>query len=112
LDKNSEVVKIDDVLEGESSHQIAVHFHLAPQCRIDRLDQTRWLITSNGKTVELVTDDKLNCKVFSGSEEPIVGWASSTYEQKVPTNTLACEGAFEGRQSFRTLIRMSGSARE
>jgi len=112
LDKISEVVKIEDILESGSSHRIAIHFHLAPQCEIDRLEQTRWLITSNSKTVELVIDDKLDCKVFNGSEEPIVGWASSTYDHKVPINTLACEGAFEGRQSFTTLIRMIGSTHE
>ena len=56
MDKISEVVKIEDVLESGSSHRIAIHFHLAPQCEIDRLEQTRWLITSKSKTVELVIE--------------------------------------------------------
>jgi len=109
FNKMSEIVKINDVLEAVSSHEMAIYFHLAPRCEIDRVEKTRWLITNDNKTVELVIDDKLNCKVFNGSEEPLAGWASSAYDHKVPTNTLVCEGAFEGKQSFTTLIRMIGS---
>jgi len=109
FNKTSEIVKINDVLEAVSSHEIAVYFHLAPRCEIDRVEQARWLITSGSKTIELVIDDKLDCRVFNGSEKPLAGWASSIYDHKAPINTLVCEGAFEGKQSFTTLIRMIGS---
>lgn len=106
FNKRSEIVEINDVLEAGSSHEIAIYFHLAPKCEVDKLEKNRWLITNDSKTVELVTDNKLNCKVIKGSEEPLAGWASSAYDHKVQINTLVCDGSFDGNQSFTTHIRL------
>jgi len=106
INKEEEIVEINDILQAEASHEIAMYLHLAPQCKTSKLTENRWHITNNNRTVELLTDDKLDCEIISGREDPPVGWVSSAYDHKLPTNTFVCKGVFKGNQSFTTRIRV------
>ena len=106
INKEKETIEIKDVLEASASHKIAIYFHLSPQCQINKSAGNKWCITNNNKTIELMTDDKLDCEIINGSDDPLGGWSSSTYDRKVPTSSLICEGVFKGNQNLTTRIRM------
>jgi hypothetical protein len=104
LDKKRNVVSIDDSIEAKSEHKICQYFHLAPECEIVARGKNNWNITNRGKTIALVVDDILDCELFRGSEAPIYGWVSKSYDTKVPTNTLVCRVSTKGKQCLSTTI--------
>lgn len=105
LDKQQEVVDVDDWIEAKGSHKLEQYFHLSPECRAEMLDDGTVQIVNSGKTIELTIDSRLNCRILTGSEAPICGWCSHAYDQKQPTNTVICSGSFSGNQHFTTKIR-------
>lgn len=104
LDKDKAIISISDYIEARSTHKINQYFHLGPQCRAQKIRPNYWRITSDEKTITLITDERLDCTVIKGSESPICGWASRVYDQKVPINTLVCQGSSQGNQCFLTTI--------
>ena len=107
LDKKQEIVTIDDYLEMKASHKVEQYFHLSPKCHVEKVNNNMWRVTNAGKKIELVVDDKLSCRVNNGSENPICGWFSDAYDQKLPIDTLVCYGTFCGDQHFTTTIRLA-----
>ena len=107
LDKEQEIITFNDYLEMNTSHKIEQYFHLAPACDVENTDSNIWEITNAGKKIELVVDNKLNCKVYTGSENPICGWFSRGYDRKRPIHTIVCYGTFRGNQHFTTNIRLA-----
>ena len=106
LDKDSAVICINDYIEAKSTHEITQYFHLAPECEIQMTKPNYWRITNDEKAIELITDEQFSCRVIRNSESPLCGWASRAYEQKVPINTLVCQGSSSGNQRFSTEIRL------
>jgi len=107
LDKKQEIVTIDDYLEMKANHKVEQYFHLSPKCHAEKVNKNTWRITNAGKKIELVADDKLSCRVYTGSENPICGWFSNAYDQKLPIDTLVCYGIFCSNQHFITEIRLA-----
>jgi len=107
LDKEQEVVIIDDYLEMKGSHKLEQYFHLAPECQAEMVGGGTWYITNSGSKIELIADEQLDCRIANGSENPICGWCSHAYDRKQPTNTIVCAGTFSGDRHFVTRIRLA-----
>jgi len=105
LDKEKEVVTIDDFIEAKGSHKLEQYFHLSPECQVKMIDDGALQIANSGKRIELTLDSRLSSRIVAGSENPICGWCSRAYGQKQPTNTIICSGGFSGDQHFTTTIR-------
>ena len=107
FEKKQEIITLDDYLEMKSSHKIEQYFHLAPSCDVENTNNNIWKITKAGRKIELIIDNKLNCRVYTGSENPICGWFSCSYDRKQPIHTIVCYGTFRGNQHFTTNIRLA-----
>jgi len=107
LDREQDVITIDDHLEMKGRHKIEQYFHLHPECRIEKVTDNILQIENEGKRIELAIDSKFNCDVYAGNERPICGWFSSGYDRKCPTHTIVCCGVFSGSQHFGTQIRLA-----
>jgi len=107
LDKEQDVITIDDHLEMKDRHKIEQYFHLHPECRIEKITDNILQIENEGKRIELAIDNKFNCDVYAGNERPICGWFSSGYDRKCPTHTIVCHGVFSGSQHFGTQVRLA-----
>jgi len=106
LNKEQEVITVDDYLEMKGSHKVDQYFHLAPECQAQMLDGSTWQIANSGNRIELAADSRLNCRIANGSKDPICGWSSHSYDQKQPTNTIVCSGSFSGDQHFTARIKL------
>jgi hypothetical protein len=106
LDKEQEVITIEDHLEMKGRHKIEQYFHLHPECHVEKVADNILQIENEGKRIELAIDSRLSCEVYAGSEHPICGWYSSSYDQKRPTHTVVCHGAFSGNQDLSTRIKL------
>lgn len=107
LDREQDVITIDDHLEMKDRHKIEQYFHLHPECRIEKVTDNILQIENEGKRIELAIDSKFNCDVYAGNERPICGWFSSGYDRKCPTHTIVCHGVFSCSQHFGTQIRLA-----
>lgn len=107
FDKEQEAITLDDYLEMKAGHKIEQYFHLAPACNVENINSNIWEITNAGKKIKLAVDNKLNCRVYIGSENPICGWFSCCYDRKIPIHTIVCYGTFLGNQHFTTNIRLA-----
>jgi len=107
LDREQDVITIDDHLEMKGRHKIEQYFHLHPECHVEKVTDNILQIENEGKRIELAIDSKFNCDVYAGNERPICGWFSSGYDRKCPTHTIVCYGVFSGSQHFGTQIRLA-----
>jgi hypothetical protein len=106
LDKQHNVIKISDSVEAKAGHEICQHFHFAPECELVEVDNNHWRISNKGKTIDLSVDGRFRCTIVKGSENPICGWASTSYDRKAPINTLVARSQSHGNQSFLTRISL------
>ena len=107
LDKEQQMVTIDDYLEMKADHKVEQYFHLAPECYVEKVADNTWHITNAGKKIEFIPDDKLDCIIYKASQNPVCGWSSDAYDCKLPVSTIVCCGTFSGDQHFTTRIKLT-----
>jgi hypothetical protein len=94
------LLMIRDELIAAGRHEVALHFHVADGCDVRPLGAHEFAIVLARTTVELSIDPRLTVRVLRGSEEPIAGWRSRRYHERVPCTTLVCAATFEGQAYF------------
>jgi hypothetical protein len=98
---------ISDDVQGSGGHELAIHFHFAPDIDLAPGPQGgTWRITRAGteRRIEMLVDDTWHWEVFRGSESPRLGWFSPALGTKVPSSTL--RGVWRGRLPIRLVTRM------
>jgi len=104
IEKATGIVRLRDTLSGEGAHEVAIWFHLSPECEIDAVGENHFRLANGDRVVELLIDTAVTCEVICGRADPPAGWASFAYDEKVPTNTVVCRGTFCGEAEFYTHI--------
>ena len=98
-------IHIDDRIEGDGSHLLAMHFHFHPDVFIKRLDESTW--QARHKSSDFVLDIEIDkawaWKTISGDTKPILGWYSGMLGEKVPTFTLC--GQYDRPLPVRSAIK-------
>jgi heparinase II/III-like protein len=98
---------IRDDLIAKASHSVAIYFHFFEYCTLERKSDHEYLINVEGGSVSIELDAKLRCEIFKGSENPICGWISRGYHQKLPSPTLVGRCVCEGDTSLVCRIAIS-----
>lgn len=104
LDKLNGIVTINDSIEAKAIHEVCQNFHLAPECQAIQTENNCWDIINKGKMIKLIIDNQFRSQLVRGNEDPICGWASESYDNKVPINTLVAKASTQGNHSFTTQI--------
>jgi hypothetical protein len=100
FDLASGVLAIEDVLEGEGAHEIAWHFHFAPEIAVlSQFSGQIMLGTAAGQRLLLTFDAALGAKIADA-------WYSPSYGVRVPTKALdlACHKELSGRWATRFVM--------
>lgn len=110
LDADAHRLKILDEIDGAGEHDLALHWHFAPDVRLAPGPELgAWLATKPGSGRQLLieTDTAWRWEVFSGSEQPILGWYSPALGLKVASPTL--RGLRRGRlpMQISTIVRLA-----
>jgi len=106
LDKRNGLIRINDDIKAKNIHSIVQYFHLTPQCKVKMVAKNHFLITNNECQIELITDERLECSVVIAGNNPICGWYSRRYDEKIPASTVMCHCVSEGNQCFSTRIQL------
>jgi hypothetical protein len=83
-------INVCDIIDGNGEHELALHFHFAPEVRLAPLPDGSWVAHHPGSrySIQVVVDGTWQWRQARGSEEPILGWYSSSLGHKQPSATL------------------------
>jgi uncharacterized heparinase superfamily protein len=105
FDKQNFHIKINDEIQCLSEHNIQICFHLSEQCQIEKLDSAIKII-NDGQCLELQFESDLDFSIYSGQENPIIGWGSRFYDHKYPINAIIVEKKINGNSQFCSQIKI------
>jgi hypothetical protein len=111
LPEDATELTVVDELQAVGRHDVAMHWHFAPSCRLTRLSDHRVGADFEGGRLTLQMDRALHVSLVSGCEDSLLGWVSTGYHRKVPGATLVGRGTFEGNTSFSTQMVIEAPAR-
>jgi Heparinase II/III-like protein/Heparinase II/III N-terminus len=108
LYKKSNTLLISDRLECRSNHEVEVFFHLNENCEIAEVRAGTFRISNQGKHLKLrFLRGDLKTQLYRGSENPICGWVSRTFDVKQPCFTLVARTKVTGSTDLQTEIAPS-----
>jgi len=105
--KTGELI-VSDTFEANAEHLVVLRFQCAPDCRIERTtkdDRTLVIVRPEG-TLRLTLPDQAEIAISKGETDPIAGWFSSAYHQKVPTGVISASFKIYGSLTVRTLVQI------
>ena len=100
------LIRVTDHIHCASQHSIEIFWHFAEGCRLT-LGNDAARITRDGAELELRWPKTLHARLVRGSVEPIQGWISQRFDQKVPGDTLVVSGTVTGPWQGVTTITLS-----
>ncbi len=103
----SGVVDVTDEIESGGEHDVRIYFHVADDCAVRMDGDSRVRIDAGRSVVHLETDPALEISLFSGSEDPILGWVSRGYHRKEPSTSIVARGSASGNARFRFRLRIA-----
>lgn len=111
LDAAKGQLTVLDELVGEVEHSLRLNWHLGPQVQVDLRTtsaELRWVGTDGAGTGALQLPEQLSWSRHTAETDPILGWYSPGFGQRVPSTTLVGTGSWTGTLELRTLVRLSG----
>ena len=101
LDGNSRKLIIRDDIFAREMHEVSIYFHLSELCALEEVTLNNYEITAEKKgKVSFEIDSQFSTNVLHGSKDPIGGWVSRGYHQKVASTTIVGTGICHGNASF------------
>ncbi len=91
----AQVITVTDHVQGRSVHEIEIFWHFAQGCRVT-LEGEAAQATRDGVGIVLRWPDSLRARLVRGSLDPIQGWISHRFDEKVPGDALVLSGRIAG----------------
>ncbi len=105
FDKKHCEILIADTIDCLGKHDVELFFHLHQDASIEASgDNFVQVGFHNRRVVFTVLNSHFIFRVLRGSENPIVGWRSTSFGNKQPINTLRISGSTQGQTSIVTKI--------
>ena len=109
FDTNKRVIVVKDILQCRGEHQLALHWHFAEGCQVDAGDGGTVLARGARHALELRCGFG-EAGLLRGSEQPIAGWISRTFDAKAPITTARWQGRVLGTTEIVTELRIRATA--
>jgi hypothetical protein len=105
FEKQSRIIEVTDKLEGNGQHRVEWFWHFAEEYDVFLKGNT--VVARNERlTLSLIAPEGVCIRVERGAEDPPLGWISRHFDEKVPINTVVCEGEMKVGVPARTLLRI------
>ena len=112
LDKKEELVNITDHIHMKNSqgHEISLPLHLHPLVKVEQITPHHFRLQHpQARVVEVRLPEFMNCRVYHGSNDPILGWYSPSFQKREPTHVILATCHLEYTYEFNTQIRILNS---
>jgi len=107
FDKKNRLWRIEDFLNTPGQGTIRQYFHLPPAAKIRRLDSNVIEVKNQGMYLYMTLDKRLTVDVKKGGLNPILGWSSDIFGEKVESQTLVNTAVIDSAEKFTTFLRVS-----
>jgi len=105
LYKKSRMLVITDCFECHRTHDIELFYHFSEKCDVRQVGPDSFHISNGNSRLTLhLLDSRLKAELYRGSESPVYGWVSRTFDVKEPSFTLAARATITGSTQFLTEI--------
>ncbi|HEY6863999.1 MAG TPA: heparinase II/III-family protein, partial [Burkholderiales bacterium] len=105
LEKRERRILVDDGVEARGAHRVEAFFHCHEACAVEPVPGG-FALRRDGRTVMLLFPDAgvSDTSVLRASVDPIGGWVSRRFDDKVPATTIVRRATTAGNAVLRTLI--------
>jgi hypothetical protein len=107
LDKHSQTLRIQDLLECQGLHDVELFFHLAPECAVEPCGASRFTLHVAGRALELELDASLEAVCVAADEHNPIGWVSRGYHRRTPSHTIVARRRIEGTTRFTSTLSVA-----
>lgn len=98
---------IKDFLKGSIGFSVEIPFHFHPDAEIHEVSKGTFEVSVPGaRKVQVCTDPALEYRVATGEENPMLGWYSDHFGEKVPCKVIYASKECKGTSSFETKIKI------
>ncbi len=107
LDSSTRRLSILDTVTGGAAHTLRLAFHLGPEVDVrlaGSAAELGWPGDDGDCTAVLQLPDQLDWTAHRGETDPVLGWYSPRFGERVPTTTLIGSGALEDSVELRTTL--------
>ena len=101
LTLQGQTIQVMDHLKGKGTHDIALFWHTAPECRVV-LDGRQTILTHGGAFLTMQLPAELQPALVRGGEA--LGWHSPRFGVRVETNTVVCRARLKMPCILKTQI--------
>jgi hypothetical protein len=115
LDTDTGELVVVDTLTGSRPHTACLSWHLGPRVSValgDDAADLSWPGVDGPPPARLHLPEGLTWTAHRGETDPILGWYSPRFGERVPTTVLVGTGAWAGTLRLRTILRLSGTRTE
>jgi len=109
--KNKFMIIIDRFLNYDNQeHNYSLNWHINENCKVES-DVSNVKIENDIDYINLQTfcDEDFKINILKGSEEPILGWVSKSFDNKLPTNTIQINSSSNKNLKLITLLSFNNS---
>lgn len=106
FDEERESFEILDEFLSENPFTLELPFHLHPDVAVKRDGNGFALKVPGIRLVRWIPDEEFSYREVHGEMEPILGWYSEHFGEKVPTTVLYAQKRCKGNCSFTTKIQV------
>jgi hypothetical protein len=111
LERHKRLIEIKDIISSAGDHPYRLPFHLGPD--VDAtisgpLVELQWRAEDGrreGATLRLPAG--ATCRLARGDTDPVLGWYSPRFGEKVPATTVLCEGISYGHTELVSILDFS-----
>lgn len=114
LDRGRRLLSIRDVLAASTDHRLRLTFHLGPEVEVRLAGHTAelsWRGVDGDVAAQLRLPEQLSWSVHRGETEPVLGWYSPRFGQRVPTTTLLGTGRLQDSLQLESDLLFPGAHR-
>jgi hypothetical protein len=105
LDKVARRVVIEDNLQMAGEHDIDLFFHCSERCQAEPTENG-FTLRQGDRTISLTLPQAVGASVnvYHGSTEPVQGWVSRRFDQKLPAAAIVWHARLASNVVLRTEI--------
>jgi hypothetical protein len=110
LDEVRRRLSVLDTLTSSTTHRAILSWHLGPLVEVDLrgpVARLQWPGPAGLVHADLQLPQELNWSAHRGETDPILGWHSPRFGERVPSTSLVGEGAWRGTIRLRTVLDLA-----
>lgn len=107
LDRVARRLSIVDVVTGQAEHSLRLAFHLGPDVTVRLVGDSAelsWPSEDGDRSATLHLPGRLSWTAHRGETDPILGWYSPRFGERVPSTTLVGTGTVRALLELRTTL--------